>query len=443
MITSQNPENTFTLESSCCKRHPADKPLRVCSQISCSKTVLCCECLLEGTCKDHEKLKFVDFAKKFESSYASFRNTSFLEVNPFAEVSEILARENDTIQILERHIEEQKGLVENAIQSLVSKFQTSCELLKQKVYEQLSRQIVHQKQSFRNLKELMESFEMPNNVNNMFLNVSNLDEFESKIGMIKKQAELFTRSSRDLEKVATFIKKSVSHAGDIIDEIKTTKPTITNSKLDAFSDSIQKFLLDESITLIQNPIEIFDTNQVLKQSVDLTKTMDSVIVSKSKDIEMIYSWFAPKEIKFNLLYRASKADISRNAMLEKCSTKDNTLCLINMENNNKICGGYSDQNWKGDVSMAQKTSKNTFLFSINNKEKYPVNSQEKAIVVDNNNERPIWFGDINCGDMYLYGQTLGSDGMKNYEAKERTPADIMGQNKSPIKQFELFEVEFI
>ena len=99
----------------------------------------------------------------------------------------------------------------------------------------------------------------------------------------------------------------------------------------------------------------------------------SNIVNK-KDIKLISEWIDPSYYyNYTLLYRASRDGDSSKVFHDKCDNKGRTLTLVHTEDD-WIFGGYTDLLWESGPkpdSWCYKTSKNTFIFSLNLKMKYP------------------------------------------------------------------------
>lgn len=96
--------------------------------------------------------------------------------------------------------------------------------------------------------------------------------------------------------------------------------------------------------------------------------------------------------KWSLLYQGSKDGFKADNFHSKCNERNRTLTLIKTTNN-YIFGGYTEAKWD---SSDLRTDKNTFLFSLVNKDKSPIKMN-----INKNDDRAIY-----C--MASFGPIFGS-----------------------------------
>jgi hypothetical protein len=96
--------------------------------------------------------------------------------------------------------------------------------------------------------------------------------------------------------------------------------------------------------------------------------------------------------KWSLLYQGSKDVFKADNFHSKCNERNRTLTLIKTTNN-YIFGGYTEAKWD---SSDLRTDKNTFLFSLVNKDKSPIKMN-----INKNDDRAIY-----C--MASFGPIFGS-----------------------------------
>jgi len=91
-------------------------------------------------------------------------------------------------------------------------------------------------------------------------------------------------------------------------------------------------------------------------------------------------WLAPsnQHLKLKLLYRGSRDGMTADAFHEKCDNHASTLTIAK-SNLGKVFGGYSDQTW--NVTNNYKASQKTWLFSIDEKQKFPIMSHGHASAI--------------------------------------------------------------
>ena len=82
-----------------------------------------------------------------------------------------------------------------------------------------------------------------------------------------------------------------------------------------------------------------------------------------------------RDIRYKLLYRASKDGDKAKTFHEKCNGIKGTLCLVETTDNIKL-GGYTEALWDGS---GYKKDDKAFCFSLNLKKIYNVAIPEQAI----------------------------------------------------------------
>ena len=106
----------------------------------------------------------------------------------------------------------------------------------------------------------------------------------------------------------------------------------------------------------------------------------SSIIIDINELKMISNWINPnKEIHYTQIYKATKDGGTGYNFHRCCDNKKPTLTLIE-STNGYIFGGYISISWEGPSSWIHKGNDNSaFLFSINNKLKFPIQNKEKVI----------------------------------------------------------------
>ena len=90
---------------------------------------------------------------------------------------------------------------------------------------------------------------------------------------------------------------------------------------------------------------------------------------KKREKNLLLKWVNPnKNLKLNLLYKASKDGDTPQIFHHKVDGKKNTITII-LTDKNFRCGGYISNEWKSEGNFS-KDDKNSFLFSLDKKEMY-------------------------------------------------------------------------
>lgn len=187
--------------------------------------------------------------------------------------------------------------------------------------------------------------------------------------------------------------------------------------------------LEEENKYLKNKIELFD--------------IDSNVFNNYYDIKFILKEvekkLGKKIINLKLLYRASEHNGDANIFLEKCKGIKNTIVFIKSKKD-KIFGGftsnildrYENPGWIVDHD------KNTFLFSVDNKEIY--NSTSPVIYRHNKIYGPIFGGGH---DIQIFNNCFNRDDHSckqytfDYNKKQNA---LCGEINFGIKDYEVFEV---
>ncbi len=101
---------------------------------------------------------------------------------------------------------------------------------------------------------------------------------------------------------------------------------------------------------------------------------DERIIQK-RDINLILSWIKPsKHLKLNLIYKATRDGDTPKIFHKKVDGKKNTVTVI-LTDKGYRCGGFITKEWNTSREF-NKNDVNSFIFSLERREKYLVNLDE-------------------------------------------------------------------
>lgn len=95
------------------------------------------------------------------------------------------------------------------------------------------------------------------------------------------------------------------------------------------------------------------------------------------DVELIISWMPNKPIHFNLIFDTKRDGDYSSTFHDKCDGKSPTLVVIK-SNSGYIFGGYVTTAFNCNNSNIE--APNSFIFSLNEKQKYYASSQTNSII---------------------------------------------------------------
>jgi len=151
----------------------------------------------------------------------------------------------------------------------------------------------------------------------------------------------------------------------------------SESDLSKVIDEISRTVLYQAELLKVSNLKISNLEEriLALEKKKMCKDLDNSKIVKKEEIPMIKKWIDSsnfQNIKFKLIFRASKHGKSYSSFHFKCDGKSDTIVFIT-SNTNKRFGGYSDLTW--DSTGSTKTNpKKSFLFSLDEKKSFNSNS---------------------------------------------------------------------
>jgi len=295
------------------------------------------------------------------------------------------------------------------------------------------------------------------------------DQFESKFNLsdMKTMNQFFAQFT-NIEKIAglysNLFKNKKINISEEKDELNLSFMNITDDiinlsikKKEFAGDEKYDKLLDIMKSLINETKELKSENKKMKEQIDeLTKfkleieeerrekkklysLKDSSILNDHEKIKMISDWINPnKKIIYNQIYKATRDGGTGKNFHSHCDNKGPTLTLIN-STNGYIFGGFISVSWEVPGGWTYKSNDDSaFIFSIDNKIKYPI--QDKSCVIYNH----INFGpDFGSNDIYLCRNFLddNSNQCNCYNYYNASPEKLSGGTTFQVKELEVYSVK--
>ena len=171
----------------------------------------------------------------------------------------------------------------------------------------------------------------------------------------------------------------------------------------------------------------------------LNVSIDSLIINKKEDVELIGSWISPdKKVGFQLLYRATRDGDTVNDFHNKVDNKSPIL-VIGKTPKEYIFGGYTTVNMKYNKDRYIADSE-AFVFSLNRKKKFITNDKNQAIY--SLSDYCIIFGNgsnsLQIENNILTGQNHWSNPNGSYGSN----LNLTESKYFSINEFEVFQVSF-
>lgn len=160
-------------------------------------------------------------------------------------------------------------------------------------------------------------------------------------------------------------------------------------------------------------------------------------IIKLEDENVILSWFDKKPLRFQLLMDTKKDGDLISVFYSKCGNISPTILFFKTTNGARF-GGYTTQIWP---SKGVQADENSFVFSLDKKEKYKNNNPRQAIWTS---ERCFQFGRC-CFRIYdkctSRNDNYINDGKNYYNIPENFGL-TGGNNSFVISSYEVYKLEF-
>ena len=158
------------------------------------------------------------------------------------------------------------------------------------------------------------------------------------------------------------------------------------------------------------------------------------------DQELIKSWLNNKDFTSQLLFRKTRDGSNTKDLHDKCDNKGITIVFIETTKGYKF-GGYTELEW--DTKSGSKKGKSTFIFSLNDRQKYLPRNDNGTIYC--HNECCPWFGSSGYPEIFLdYSLNKGiSYDNSTYNTFFNGKRLTNGEKLWDVKELEVYKIIFI
>lgn len=186
----------------------------------------------------------------------------------------------------------------------------------------------------------------------------------------------------------------------------------------------------------------------LKCQFNIDKLINPSLISNIltlKDVKMISDWINPEtSFKYTLLYQGSRDGDSAKTFHDLCDNKGPTVSIIQTQQN-WIFGGYTKQSWSSNPKSSiweYQTSKEAFLFSLNNTQKYSIVNSNYAIFCQKTKGPTFGHGfDLEISDNCFRSKSYCKF-PSNYGKNEQENEFNGGESNFIVKEIEVYLVEY-
>lgn len=406
-------ENKNQLKAFRCNIHTSEQIQRVCLEPNVETSLRCIECILSNTEKVPKDsiVTLKDFIEHATRQYETFRTISRLEESAPNNLIEFLSSENESVEKLSYHIEKEKEKVGEAFNNILQEFTLLCHSKKEEIFRQLDKQVLTLKLNYNYYKSKIDKYynkdkedELNPDKETLVHRINNCHDTNEVEVLVKniKDDILEASTYKDPKVKMNEIKEGINGLAQELKKQSTVFPKSSFEDYSTVESSVKKFkdaispLMEEFTTI---------NEQIYEFSLSQATFIDSKILKKAEDVRLLKKWISPSgNAKFKLLYRGTRDGMDVNSFHKKCDDVEHTLTIIR-SNYGKICGGYSDQKW--NLTNNYKQSAKTWLFSIDEKQKFPIKQANVTYATYSNAGYGPTFG----GGHDLYICLTGSNGI--------------------------------
>ena len=261
--------------------------------------------------------------------------------------------------------------------------------------------------------------------------------FEMKIIKENNTNEILNNIIKENKLIKDLLKLKEIENKNIKNEIENLKDEMEN-----FRDDLQ-ILNNQFIQYFQEK----KSKKIKKQDKKNNKILklfkqNNSIIENIEFIKLINNFFTPNSnIKYNLLYKASKDGDSSETFHNKCDKKGGTITFIKTENG-KIIGGYSSISWENKGGF--KKDENAFLFSLENKKKFILKNKTDNFAVCHLKQFGPIFGE--GADLLVHNHSLENNKsftkLFSYKSNDDGKNLLNGVNKTFFKivDYEVYQI---
>ena len=285
------------------------------------------------------------------------------------------------------------------------------------------------------------------NINQFFAQFSNMESIGSLYSKLLKNQKIkisenkdeislsFTNITEDM--IILSVKKKEYRGDEKYDKLYEIVKSLINDVKELKDENLKMKEELNELNKFKRETEEKRKKKIIEQKYHNLKD-SSILIDKDK-IKMISDWIKPNtNIIYNQIYKATRDGGTGQIFHSHCDNKGPTLTLIESKNNH-IFGGYITISWEAPKSWTYKDGdNNAFIFSINNRKKYPI--QDKSKVIYNHCDYGPDFGSI---DIYLINSNFLENSNSCTSASYKAPPnEIAGGEKFDVKELEVYTVQF-
>ena len=323
--------------------------------------------------------------------------------------------------------------------------------------ENLEKLYLNLQQSINEIKNIFEKIEkdkeeMKTNIQNIFTKFRNeLNDKEDKILLeIDKEFEdnfINKNIIKESEKLPNKIKEHLDKGKLIDNNWKNNKLNSAINDCINIEENIKDInKINESIAKCKNSkdnnLNVFlNENEIIEsiKKISLNKNLFESNIEFNQ--QLVKEWLNNKNFIAKLIFRKTRDGSTTNDFHNKCDNQGITITFIETTKGYKF-GGYTELEWERKENS--KKDKSTFIFSLNNKQKYTPRNNNGTIYCHQNN--CPWFGSPGYPEIYLQNNTLNkgtSFDNSSYNTFFNGKKLTNGEEYWDVKELEVFKIIYL
>jgi hypothetical protein len=433
----------------------------ICFHPQCNGVPVCMDCLLT---KHADHIKHIDsisaIAEKAADHYDLMNKIRSNEEAP-TKLKELIDTKDERRSELVDHIDKEKSSLQKIIKDLQQSFLAITNKVQETISTALDAQLGILDMYFRYFESKYDRFyrdeedrlpEFPpiSEVMGRLNNITDKENLEAMIKRLHTDIKFGKSWSGTLEQKLMETERGIMNISQLLREVVKLKPS--TKLIEQIKDQTNNLLKEINNSLESNKNHLL-SNEIITVNESATETtmimtMESKLITTILDRAFINAWLPQKVKSFTLLYRGSIDGFRSSAFHKKVDNNCTTLTVVE-STQGKIFGGYSDKLWKA-IDNPTKPSQDTFLFSVTDKEFYPVKETSKSTAIYSHAEwGPIfgtwdWGHDLCIADSCDRSKKSISDFGRSYESKGKTSENFVGEKREfNVKEIEVFGIKFI
>ena len=271
-----------------------------------------------------------------------------------------------------------------------------------------------------------------------------IDKLKKEVTQTREKLELFLTDCNEIIKAGEKIYKGIE---------KFKKENENDfRKLLSYISAVNKnqkkidSLMNQTLTNINIH---FDANQAIIKydKYNLNKSMEIYFskILNENDITLLKSWLPNKPSNINLLFDTQRDGDSSSTFHDKCDGKSPTLVVIKSKNG-YVFGGYATSPWQANNDNPI-SAPNSFIFSLNQKQKYYASSQQNSIINGGNrsNQRDSMMFRIGCCDINIkHNCTNNGQNQTNCDKFSVPSQNVLngGNRYFTVSNLEVYEIKY-